>query len=186
LCNLAPQGALTPKGSVQAGGGKGTDRAGSGTGRSSTSSCTKTQIPIIEQAIETAPMTLATDTSRGYWQQWRPIDASSVNVAILQVPSRRTKAGFSPGIDREYVVNRTPPNRPRLRLDPELYERLREQVLRRDGWRWQSCEARSNLEVHHNEFGSRGGSDCEENLITLCVGCHSLVHRLKCRAGAAK
>src|SRR5450755_1349613 len=36
-----------------------------------------------------------------------------------------------------------------LRLDPQSYERLRQQVLRRDGWRCQSCGAMSSLEVHH-------------------------------------
>jgi 5-methylcytosine-specific restriction endonuclease McrA len=40
----------------------------------------------------------------------------------------------------------------RLRLDPESYEALRQQVLRRDGWRCQSCGAMSNLEVHHKQF----------------------------------
>ena len=74
-------------------------------------------------------------------------------------------------------MNRIPPNLPRLRLNPELYERLREQVLRRDGWRCQSCGAMSNLEVHHTEFRSRGGDDSEQNLITLCTACHSGVHR---------
>ncbi len=65
----------------------------------------------------------------------------------------------------------------RLRLDPELYERLRQQVLRRDGWRCQVCGAMSNLEVHHIEFRSRGGSDSEENLIAVCSVCHSYIHR---------
>ena len=74
-------------------------------------------------------------------------------------------------------MNRILPKQPRLRLDPELYERLREQVLRRDGWRCQSCGARSNLEVHHKEFRSQGGDDSEENLITLCAGCHEAKHR---------
>jgi 5-methylcytosine-specific restriction endonuclease McrA len=74
-------------------------------------------------------------------------------------------------------VNRILPKRPRLRLDPELYEQLREHVLRRDGWRCQGCGTRSNLEVHHQEFRSQGGEDSEQNLITLCVACHSLAHR---------
>ena len=74
-------------------------------------------------------------------------------------------------------MNRVPPKQPRLRLDLELYDRLQEEVLRRDGWRCQSCGARSNLEVHHKEFRSQGGGDSEENLITLCPGCHSRVHR---------
>ena len=74
-------------------------------------------------------------------------------------------------------MNRILPKQPRLRLDPELYERLREQVLRRDGWRCQCCGTRWNLEVHHNKFRSQGGDDSEENLISLCARCHSLAHR---------
>ena len=66
---------------------------------------------------------------------------------------------------------------PRLRLDPVAYENLRLQVLRRDGWRCQSCGALSNLEVHHREFRSHSGDDSELNLITLCTGCHIQMHR---------
>jgi 5-methylcytosine-specific restriction endonuclease McrA len=63
-----------------------------------------------------------------------------------------------------------------LRLDPLSYESLRQQVLRRDGWRCQSCGTMSNLEVHHKEFRSHSGHDTEENLITLCNACHSSIH----------
>ena len=65
----------------------------------------------------------------------------------------------------------------RLRLDPISYEELRLQVLRRDGWRCQSCNAMSNLEVHHLESRSHLGDDSELNLITLCTLCHSVAHR---------
>jgi 5-methylcytosine-specific restriction endonuclease McrA len=65
---------------------------------------------------------------------------------------------------------------PRLRLDAESYETLRQQVLRRDSWRCQWCGAMSNLEVHHKQFRSQSGQDSEENLITLCSECHSSVH----------
>ncbi len=44
-------------------------------------------------------------------------------------------------------MNRIRPKVERLRLDPVSYEDLRRQVLRRDGWRCQSCGAMSNLEV---------------------------------------
>lgn len=64
----------------------------------------------------------------------------------------------------------------RLRTDPLSYDRLRQQVLRRDGWRCQSCGTMSNLEVHHRELRSHSGSDSEENLITLCGACHRRVH----------
>lgn len=64
----------------------------------------------------------------------------------------------------------------RLRLDPVAYESLRQQVLRRDGWRCQSCGTMTNLEVHHNQFRSHSGDDSEENLITLCTECHTETH----------
>jgi 5-methylcytosine-specific restriction endonuclease McrA len=68
------------------------------------------------------------------------------------------------------------PDPPRLRLDPPSYEALRQQILRRDGWRCQLCGAMSNLEVHHKQFRSRSGDDSEENLITLCTACHHTTH----------
>jgi 5-methylcytosine-specific restriction endonuclease McrA len=63
------------------------------------------------------------------------------------------------------------------RLDLLPYESLRQQILRRDGWRCQSCGTMSNLEVHHREFRSHSGSDSEENLITRCTACHTKAHR---------
>lgn len=69
------------------------------------------------------------------------------------------------------------PKLPRLRLDPVSYESLRQQILRRDGWRCQSCGAMSNLEVHHKPFRSHSGHDSEENLITMCTACHATAHR---------
>jgi 5-methylcytosine-specific restriction endonuclease McrA len=75
-----------------------------------------------------------------------------------------------------------PKNR-RLRLDPVSYENLRQQVLRRDGWRCQSCGALMNLEVHHQEFRSRSGADSEQNLITLCSDCHAAIHNGVLKSG---
>jgi 5-methylcytosine-specific restriction endonuclease McrA len=73
-------------------------------------------------------------------------------------------------------VNGIRPKNPPRRLTPELYESLRQKVLRRDGWRCQSCGTMSNLEVHHKAFRSHAGDDSEENLITLCVRCHTSIH----------
>jgi 5-methylcytosine-specific restriction endonuclease McrA len=63
-----------------------------------------------------------------------------------------------------------------LRLDPVAYGNLQQEVLRRDGWRCQSCGRMSNLEVHHKQFRSHSGEDSELNLITLCQECHSQTH----------
>ena len=70
------------------------------------------------------------------------------------------------------------PKGERLRLDHISYETLRQQILRRDGWRCQSCGTMVNLEVHHKEFRSHSGEDSEGNLITLCADCHKAAHGL--------
>jgi 5-methylcytosine-specific restriction endonuclease McrA len=65
---------------------------------------------------------------------------------------------------------------PRGRLDSEQYEKLRREVLERDGWRCQVCGSMSAVEVHHLSFRSRGGEDCDQNLITVCRRCHNGIH----------
>lgn len=52
-------------------------------------------------------------------------------------------------------------------------------VLNRDKYTCQYCKGKSKdsrLEVHHIIFRSHGGSDEEENLITLCKTCHDDLH----------
>jgi predicted HNH restriction endonuclease len=67
--------------------------------------------------------------------------------------------------------------RRRVRLAEEPYRDLRLQVLRRDGWRCQKCGVSTNLHVHHIEPRSALGDDSETNLITLCAGCHEIIHQ---------
>ena len=74
-------------------------------------------------------------------------------------------------------MNKIRPKMPPTRLDPVAYEKLRERVLRRDGWRCQTCGTMSNLEIHHQRFRSHAGADSERNLITLCTACHTSIHR---------
>jgi 5-methylcytosine-specific restriction endonuclease McrA len=65
---------------------------------------------------------------------------------------------------------------PRLRLRPDEYGVLRNEVLERDGWRCQDCGAMTNLQVHHIRPRSRLGGDVAQNLITLCASCHGKRH----------
>jgi hypothetical protein len=56
-----------------------------------------------------------------------------------------------------------------------LTEKVRHhRVLARDGFRCQvpGCSSRRNLHVHHVVFRSRGGTDDDENLSTLCAAHH--------------
>ena len=52
-------------------------------------------------------------------------------------------------------------------------------VLCRDNYKCQHCKGKSKdskLEVHHIVYKSNGGSDEQENLITLCNSCHYKLH----------
>lgn len=52
----------------------------------------------------------------------------------------------------------------------------RRKVYRRDGWRCALCDDPRHLQIHHAVKRSQGGSDEEQNLITLCPRCHALAH----------
>ena len=57
------------------------------------------------------------------------------------------------------------------------YSSRREAVLHRDNYTCQCCGKKNcRLEVHHIRFKSDGGTDDEENLITLCEDCHKAIH----------
>lgn len=48
-----------------------------------------------------------------------------------------------------------------------------------DGNKCRCCNSRNNLQVHHIKYRSEGGTNDKENLITVCVECHGLVHSNK-------
>lgn len=73
-------------------------------------------------------------------------------------------------------MNEISPRNPRVSLAPDAYDRLRQQVLKRDNWRCQNCGCLENLDVHHKKLRSQGGDDSELNLMTLCNSCHSNEH----------
>ena len=57
------------------------------------------------------------------------------------------------------------------------YSSRRSAILHRDNYTCQCCGKKNcRLEVHHIRFRSNGGTDDEENLITLCEDCHKGVH----------
>ena len=57
------------------------------------------------------------------------------------------------------------------------YSSRRSAILHRDNYTCQCCGKKNcRLEVHHIKFKSDGGTNDEENLITLCEDCHKRVH----------
>jgi len=59
--------------------------------------------------------------------------------------------------------------RPRLRLDSDSYCKLRAEVLKRDGWRCQTCGRPDRLQVHHIHSRGRLGDDTDDNLISFAL-----------------
>ena len=56
----------------------------------------------------------------------------------------------------------------------------RKEVYRRDGWRCVLCDNTSGLQIHHAIPRGHGGSDFEDNLVTLCFRCHAAIHAVNC------
>lgn len=62
------------------------------------------------------------------------------------------------------------------------FENTKARILNRDNYTCQYCKGKrkdSKFEVHHIVFRCNGGSDEEDNLITLCHTCHSKLHQGK-------
>ena len=56
---------------------------------------------------------------------------------------------------------------------------VRQYVLHRDGYACQSGQKgkhSAQLQVHHKQYRSDGGSDTADNLVTLCAACHAGLH----------
>ena len=59
---------------------------------------------------------------------------------------------------------------------PDNWESIRQRILTRDGRRCQLCGSTVNIRVHHKVPLSRGGTNADTNLITLCEDCHTQQH----------
>jgi hypothetical protein len=59
---------------------------------------------------------------------------------------------------------------------PENWSEIRNNILRRDNYACCNCRYTKKLHVHHIVPLSRGGTNNETNLITLCERCHIMIH----------
>ena len=158
----------------------------------------KSQIPVIERAIETAALMLGSDKSRGYCLEMicadflagASIDGNDPEILLHSIsryyqflPSPQQEAFLSEVI--RSLVKKFRPKRPPLRLDGTA-------TANSIGRCWSAmagvvrfCGRMQHLQVHHLKFRSQSGGDLEENLITLCSECHEQAHRMSglCEAG---
>jgi HNH endonuclease len=184
-CNLVAQSPLHADRSIQTGGRETPDRQRHRTWELLYFKVYKSQLQVIEQALETAGLLLGTNKSRGYCLEM--ICADFLAGAALDAPSTQTmllamgrlyellpdqmKTGFLRAVAKAGMI-RLGQKRPHLRLEANAHDQLHRQVLERDRWRCQQCGSGTNLQVHHLRSGSKLGHDVPENLITLCAVCH--------------
>jgi hypothetical protein len=57
------------------------------------------------------------------------------------------------------------------------YKKARLEALERDNYKCVECGADDELHVHHKIHREHGGTNCLDNLITLCGRCHADKHK---------
>jgi len=68
------------------------------------------------------------------------------------------------------------PEVPPEQRDIPTPEKMRRQVLARDGYRCRNCSSRNRPCGHHKKQRRFGGRTVPANIMTGCHGCHSLIH----------
>jgi len=56
------------------------------------------------------------------------------------------------------------------------WQRTRQAVLVRDGYKCRVCKTKENVDVHHIRFRSLGGEDSTSNCAAICRVCHAEIH----------
>lgn len=62
--------------------------------------------------------------------------------------------------------------RPLRKISGTAWQRVRVQVLERDGYACQACGRHGHMEIDHIVPFHHGGTDAMENLQALCRDCH--------------
>jgi len=82
--------------------------------------------------------------------------------------------GSSPSPRPPRDPGKRPPNKPKVSVPPSGLARVRDEVLRRDGYRCRMCGSRERLTVEYAIPASRGGDPHKpETLRTVCAPCAS-------------
>ena len=68
-------------------------------------------------------------------------------------------------------------------LASRTWARLRRSALRRARGHCMVCRSPDGVEVHHNRYPHRWGTERRDDLVALCDGCHELFHSLRKLAG---
>ena len=149
----------------------------------------KTQIPVIEQAFETAALMLGTDKSRGYCLEMICAEAGANlenedPTALLQSMSRFFK--FLPGEQRQAFLHEVTEKASRSQFDPSdracalipnhtIYSENRFSAMMAGVAK--SAVPDKICMCITSDCAVQQGDDDDLNLITLCTGCHEHLQR---------
>ena len=61
-------------------------------------------------------------------------------------------------------------------INAGISNELRKAVYRRDNYRCALCDSPRSIQIHHVMKRSQGGKNDQQNLITLCMYCHAVIH----------
>ncbi len=61
-------------------------------------------------------------------------------------------------------------------ISANVSKETRKAVYRRDHYRCALCDSEQGLQVHHVVSRGQGGTNFQQNLITLCWRCHAVAH----------
>lgn len=114
---------------------------------------------------------------RAIHQGWRPLDSGprtiQANTALLEMGYVAAAAGllcsWAAAMGDELLEHTQPPRSPRK---PKIPASVRDVVFERDGYACRRCSSMEDLSLDHVIPSSRGGSDDESNLQTLCMRCN--------------
>lgn len=53
---------------------------------------------------------------------------------------------------------------------------IRKRALHRAGYKCERCRSHEHLHVHHKTYARFGGNELPEDLMVLCVDCHTVQH----------
>lgn len=129
-----------------------------------------TDTEMMEEAAELLLSTRADGSVPGRM----PVNDSHYTIVTVQDPATGAMAVEIDGDLVEY--DNTGPEVPPEARDIPTPPELRRRILARDGFKCLCCGSRTNLTAHHLLWLRYGGRTEEENLGTLCDGCHGLTH----------
>lgn len=113
--------------------------------------------------------------STDYNKYYENIQKENPNIDIDLVKNLNKNDEYSRS--KYYIRNK--PKKPKTKwgISDTEYKELRKRILFRDAYTCQDCGSIKKLHIHHIVERYKGGSNDDDNLITLCAKCHAEKHK---------